>query len=97
MSRKLSRIDILKSEYPGDIAWMNFVSSLPELETTELTEFNIEENLAKAIFFIVGENSIRAREWLLTPSKALDGKTAFQLLELPDGEKILRTVIMRSP
>ena len=97
MNRLSSRLSVLYEEYPGNIAWNNFVSSFPELNAELLSKMPIEGDLARVIYWKKGNRLDEVKKWLSKPIPALDGKTPLEIISLDDGSTILRTAMMRMP
>lgn len=97
MSNLSNRLSILVEEYPGNLAWNNFVSSFPDLDADLLTKIPIENDCAKVIYWKKGNKLDEVKKWLAKPIPALDGKTPLEILSLEHGKTILRTAIMRMP
>jgi len=97
MTKLSNRLTILFEEYPGDDAWVHFVSCFPEIDTKLLDQIPIETDFVRALYWKKGDNLDRVKHWLVKPVPALDGKTPLEILKLEEGKTILRTAIMRMP
>jgi uncharacterized protein (DUF2384 family) len=94
-----STIDILRKEYPGDANWARFVAvhrssralAKPWRELVRLTT----EDIALVLAARVGNG---AAAWLESPAPVLDGQTPIDVLRNePDGERVIRHLLMRLP
>ncbi|MDE1465696.1 antitoxin Xre/MbcA/ParS toxin-binding domain-containing protein [Spartinivicinus poritis] len=91
------RLKILLSEYPGDIKWERYASNLPEIDTLRESKLKIDNDLFKAIYWSMGEDLERVTSWLEQGVPALDGNSPLEVMKLKEGQKIIRTIIMRIP
>ena len=86
-------VEILITEYPGDAAWRRFARTYPPAAHPNL---GVEdESLARVLATEMGE---RAVEWLSHPIRALDNRSAADVLaNHPQGLMAVRSVVMRMP
>lgn len=94
----MTSIDVLRDEYPGDVAWARYVEAVckglsspqqfPALE-------DIDAETARVITALFGE---RASEWWLSPVRALGNSAPSEVFRrAPKGRVILRSLLMRLP
>ena len=96
----MNAIDVLRNEYPGDVAWDLFVEVFrpnwhlwPEKELYQTKLGN--EEFAAVLTASLGTNSC---DWFEKPCGALDKKSPSDVLrnEL-NGVNVIRTLLMRMP
>jgi hypothetical protein len=96
----MSDLDVLITEYPGDVAWRNFVAVFqPAWATrTDKDKFvSVIGNTDLAIVLAATLNG-QAASWFERPIGALKGRSPQEVLvEYPNGELVLRTLVMRMP
>jgi hypothetical protein len=78
-------VSVLLAEYPGDLAWRRFASAYG----------STSDEIHSVAAAVLGA---RSAIWFKTGIPALGGLSPSEVLnDNPDGESILRTVIMRMP
>lgn len=95
MNKLSDRLSILYKEYPGDDAWRKYVSNFSDLDKSILLGLGIDEDIAKAIAWHVGNKYVE--NWLKKEIPGLDNNTPLDILKLKEGKIILRSAIMRMP
>jgi hypothetical protein len=96
----MSRLDILRQEYPGDEAWEHFFDVFRRawLERPDQAEFLSaigDEQIAIVLAVSMGDRAIK---WSSNPIGALDGRSPADVLaNEPAGSRIVRTLLMRMP
>ncbi len=83
-------IDFFFDEYNDD-DWTDFANSFSSVDV--IIE-GVPQDVINAVYSIIGENG---DEWLKSPLRKFDGKTALDLLLSEKGEKALKAFIMRMP
>lgn len=95
MTKLTNRLSILYEEYPGDDAWSEYVSSFPEIDCSIFSNLNIDDDIAKAVVWHAGSKF--AVKWLTKKIPSLDYQRPIDVMELQEGNVILRSVLMRMP
>lgn len=97
MTKLSNRLSVLYNEYPGDDAWIEYLSCFPDIDPKLAEQIPIKPEFTKVLFWKKGDDIARVESWLNKPIPALDGKTFYEVLKLKEGRTILRTAIMRMP
>jgi hypothetical protein len=98
--RKMSALDVLKNEYPGDGAWREFVAVFrPAWDAwKDKDPFRSalgDEEIATVLAVAMG---VRALDWFAAPCGALGRRTPIEVLKTEDcGVHMIRTLLMRMP
>lgn len=96
----MSSLHILESEYPGDAAWQQFVSSYRPawghlIEKAALLDALQDEDIAIVLAGYMGKSALR---WYGSPCPALDGKTPAEVRKNEcSGLQVIRSLLMRMP
>lgn len=88
---------ILYKEFPGDEAWAKFVESFPMFNSNALEVSEVESDIVRVLYWKKGNNIQRVIEWLSKPIPALNDLAPKALLGSKDGERVLKTLLMRMP
>ena len=62
-------------------------------KTSKVRVKGVPQEIVDAVSRALGEN--KAAEWFRKPVPALNGKSPVEVLKMPDGEKALKTLVMR--
>lgn len=85
----MDTIDIYIKEF-NKSKWNGFVAGCI---TSKVRVKGVPQEIVDAVSRALGEN--KAAEWLRSPVPALNGKSPVEVLKMPDGEKALKTLVMR--
>ena len=73
----------------------NWKSFAADCKPSKVRVKGVPQDIVDAVSRAVGENN--AAEWLRRPVPALDGKSPVEVLNMSNGEKALKALIMRMP
>jgi hypothetical protein len=96
----MSAIDVLRDEYPGDLAWKQFVdvfrSGWTELQNKSFYNSAFgDEDIAIVLATSMGQHST---DWFNKPCGALGKRSPADVItNEPFGARIIRTLLMRMP
>jgi hypothetical protein len=96
----MDAISILKNEYPGDEAWVNYLSVFADNldaqdDKSQYLAVIPDKQLAAILAVKMGKN---ATIWFSSPCPALEKRTPKDVFENePMGGRVLRTLLMRMP
>lgn len=85
----MDSIDIYIKEF-NKSKWNGFAAGC---KASKVRVKGVPQEIVDAVSRALGENN--AAEWLRNPVPALDGKSPVEVLKMPNGEKALKTLIMR--
>lgn len=85
----MDKIDIYAKEF-NKSKWNSFVA---DCKSSKVRVKGIPQEIADAVSRALGEKN--AVEWLRKPLSAFDGKSAVEVLKMPNGEKALKAFVMR--
>ena len=94
----VTSIDVLRDEYPGDVAWAKYVEAVCKGSDSP-RQFAVLENIdAETARVVTASFGERASEWWISPVRALDNLAPSEVYHrAPQGGMILRSLLMRLP
>ncbi len=92
----MSRVEILNTEFPGQTAWKRFSDCYADVEISERDAVIVDADIAQVLLAKLG-TAAQVNKWLQKPLPALEGASVTQILERPDGARIVRSLVMRMP
>lgn len=89
----------LVNEFPGDDSWKDYFVLFANEQDIIASEMRDEHNIPEDIFAVLlSRFGSHAFEWYDSPIKGLQGRSPREIVEsMPNGDKALRTFIMRMP
>ena len=87
----MDMLEMFFDEYKEE-AWNRYASCFENVDTQV---DGVPQEIVNAIFTIFGDTT--GYDWLHTPLRKFNGKSAVELLKTEKGEKALKAFIMRMP